>query len=150
MKTLNKIALACIPFMGLAACGGGGDLQDRLDVADPAVRFVDAAPYAPNLTLYEGTPPVAQSNATNVPYEGASNYFDVGTGNATWTVSTATGNVSVGSVAIDPQRGTKDTILAYSTSTTATGVALILDPYNKPLNSTSTRVRLFNGSLALQ
>jgi hypothetical protein len=28
----------------IAACGGGDDLDDRLDVADPTVRFVHASP----------------------------------------------------------------------------------------------------------
>ena len=44
-----KILLACVPVALIAACGGG-DTEDRLDVADPAVRFVHASPLAPNLT----------------------------------------------------------------------------------------------------
>ena len=53
MNSFHKVLLACVPVLGLAACGGS-DTQDRLDVADPEVRFVHASPIAPNLTLYRG------------------------------------------------------------------------------------------------
>ena len=45
MKLVSKLILACIPLAALTACGGG-DTEDRLDVADPVVRFVHAAPAA--------------------------------------------------------------------------------------------------------
>jgi hypothetical protein len=54
MKLFHKLLLSCPPFAALAACGGG-DTEDRLDVADPAVRFVHAAPVVPNLTLFRAT-----------------------------------------------------------------------------------------------
>jgi hypothetical protein len=143
MKLLHKLLLACLPLAALAACGGG-DTEDRLDVADPVVRFVHAAPIAPNVTLYRAT--VAQSDATNVAYQFASNYFDVDVGVADWSVKTAVGGLDVGSVSIDPQRGTKYTIVAYASSAVANAVALISDPYNKPLTSDSTHLRLMNAS----
>ena len=143
MKTFHKLLLACIPLATLAACGGG-DTADRLDVADPVVRFVDVSAPAPNVTLYSGT--TAQSDATNVGYGYASNYFDVGTSAATWSVQPAAGGPAFGSVSIDPQRGTKYTIVALATSATATGVTLITDPYNKPLTSDSTHLRLMNAA----
>jgi len=143
MKLVHKLLLACLPLAALAACGGG-DTEDRLDVADPAVRFVHAAPVAPNVTLFRAT--VAQPDATNVAYEFASNYFDVDTGVADWSVKTATGSATIGTVSIDPQRGSKYTIVAYASSPSANTVALIVDPYNKPLTSDSTHLRLMNGS----
>jgi hypothetical protein len=143
MKLIHKLLLACLPLAALAACGGG-DTADRLDVADPAVRFVHAAPIAANLTLYRaGT---AQSDATNVAYEFASDYFDVNMGVDNWSVKPAAGGISLGSVSIDPQRGTKYTVVAYSTSGSANTVSLIVDPYNKPLTSDSTHLRLMNAS----
>ena len=143
MKLLHKILIACLPLAALAACGGG-DTEDRLDVADPAVRFVNATPIAGNVTLYRaGT---AQPDATNVAYEFASNYFDVDMGAADWSVKPAAGGADLGSVSIDPQRGTKYTIVAYTTSSTANTVSLIVDPYNKPLTSDSTHLRLMNAS----
>jgi len=131
MKTFHKLLLsAAVPLLGLAACGGS-DTQDRLDVADPVVRFVHASPIAPNLTLYEGT--TAQSDATNVPYKFASNYFDVDTGAADWSVKTATGAVTLGTVSIDPQRGTRYTIVALPSSSTDSSTYLIVDPTREPV-----------------
>ena len=74
MKLLQKLLMACVPLAALTACGGG-DTADRFDVADPAVRFVHAAPTAPAVTLYRAS--AAQPDATNVSYRFASNYFDV-------------------------------------------------------------------------
>ena len=144
MKTFHKLLfVAAVPLLGLAACGGS-DTQDRLDVADPVVRFVHASPIAPNLTLFEGT--TAQSDATNVPYKFASDYFDVDTGAAAWSVKTATGAVTLGTVSIDPQRGTRYTIVALPSSNTESSSYLIVDPYNKPLGSSSSHLRVMNAS----
>ena len=143
MNKLNKLLLACIAVIGLAACGGG-DTEDRLDVADPVVRFVHASPIAPNLTLYRGT--AAQSDVTNVPYTFASNYFDVDMGVADWAVKTAIGATTLGTVSIDPARGTKYTIVALPASDTASSTYLIVDPYNKSLTSESTHLRVMNAS----
>lgn len=147
MNLMRKIALACIPVLGvvgLAACGGGDDLEDRLDLADPTVRFVHAAPLAPNVTLFRND--VAQADATNVAYKSASNYFDVSTETATWSVKTTTGGVTVGSVPIEPGRGDKYTIVALPASSTANSLYVIADPYNKPLTSESTRLRVMNAA----
>lgn len=143
MRLPHKLLLVAIPFAALAACGGG-DTEDRLDVADPVVRFVHAAPIAPAVTLYRGT--AAQPDASNSVYGFASDYFDVDMAAADWSVKTSSGALNVGSVRIDPQRGTKYTVVALTTSATTHGVYLITDPYNKPLTSDSTRLRLMNAS----
>ncbi len=143
MKLLRKLLLASLPLAALTACGGG-DTEDRLDVADPVVRFVDVSVSSPQVTLYRGTVP--QGDATNAGYGFASNYFDVAFSVADWSVKTAVGGAPIGSVSIDPQRGTRYTIVALDTSATASGAYLITDPYNKPLTSDSTRMRLMNGA----
>ena len=51
-----------------------------------------ASAIAPNLTLWRAD--VAQSDATDVPYKFASNYFDVAMGVADWSVKTTTGAFS--------------------------------------------------------
>jgi hypothetical protein len=137
----RKLLLACTSALCLAACGGG-DVQDRLDVADPAVRFVDASANAPALTLYRED--IAQPDATDVSYKFASDYFDVDASFADWTVKTAVGGAVVDSASIDAARGTKYTIVALPTSDVATGLYVIADPYNKPVGSNSTRLRLMN------
>ena len=143
MKLIQKLLLACVPLAALTACGGG-DTEDRLDVADPVVRFVHAAPNAPAVTLYRGT--AAQSDATNVNYGFTSNYFDVDTSAVSWSVKTAVGGADVGTFSIDAQRGNKYTVVALATSATSAGTYVIDDPYNKPLGSDSTHLRLMNAS----
>ena len=144
MKPALKLVLACAPMVFIAACGGGDDLEDRLDVADPVVRFVHASPLAPNVTLYRAD--VAQPNATNVAYLSASNYDNTSTAAADWTLKTASGNVQVGSsINVDPQRGNKYTFVALPTST-GNSMYVIRDPYNKPLSSESTKLRVMNAS----
>jgi len=143
MNAVKRILLAAVPALILAGCGGG-DTEDRLDVADPVVRFVQSSPVAPNVTLFNGT--TAQADASNVPYRFASDYFDIGTGVADWSVEPSAGGASLGSVRIDPQRGTKYTIVALADSPNASGVQLIVDPYNKPLTSDSTRLRVMNAA----
>lgn len=143
MNHFSKLLLVCAPLAGLAACGGS-DTADRLDVADPVVRFVHASPIAPNVTLYRGT--ATQPDATNVPYKFASNYFDVSMGISDWSVKTATGAATVGTVSIDPVRGTKYTIVALTASSTDSSAYLIVDPYNRSLNGDTAYVRVMNAS----
>ena len=143
LNPLHRLLLTCMPVLALAACGGG-DTADRLDLANPAVRFVHASPNAPNLTLYRNA--AAQPDASNVAYKFAANYADVDTSAADWSVKTAAAGVPVGSVSIDPVRGNKYTIVALPTTFADNTVVLITDPYNKPLASDSTRLRLMNAA----
>ena len=50
MKALRNLLAACVPLALLAACGGG-DVQDRLDVADPAIEDAIFAGVPVNVTL---------------------------------------------------------------------------------------------------
>lgn len=144
MKPLWKLLLACVPVALIGACGGG-DTEDRLDVADPVVRFVHASPLAPNLTLARAN--VALPEATNVPYKYASNYVDIDMGQADWQVKTAdTSATTIGTVTIDPERGTKYTVVALPGVTSGSSTYLIVDPYNKSLVSDNTRLRLMNAA----
>ena len=86
------------------------------------------------------------ADATNVTHPFASNYFDVDSSDADWSVKTTVGGLDVGTVRIDPNRGTKYTVVALQTSATTAGTYLIADPYNKPLGSDSTRLRVMNAS----
>jgi hypothetical protein len=143
MNALQAILFAAVPALVLAGCGGG-DTADRVDHADPVVRFVHASPVAPDVTHFQGT--AAQGDASNVSYKFASNYFDIGTGVADWSVEPSAGGPRLGSVTIDPQRGTRYTIVALADSPNASSVQLIVDPYNKPLTSDSTRLRVMNAA----
>ncbi len=143
MKLAQLLMAAIAPTLMLAACGGGDDLDDRLDVADPKIRFVHANPVGPDLTLYrEG---VAQVDATDVGYKFASPYFDVPGGTASWAVQTSTGDVDVATLPIDTQRGNLYTLVAVTDGLTG-DVVLIDDPYNKRLTTDHARVRTLNAS----
>jgi hypothetical protein len=146
MKLLHKLLLATAPLLLIAACGGGDDsLDDRLDIADPKVRFVNAAALSPAMTVYRnGT---AQADATNVAYRGASRYYDVETGSATWRVATTSGNVDVGTVNFNATRGDKFTLVAVpNLSLTGAEVLIISDPYDKELTANNARVRVLHAA----
>ena len=146
MKSL-KFALLFAPVLLVSACGGGSDLEDRLDVADPKVRFVHAAAGSPNVSLTRND--AVQSDATNVPYKAASGYYDVETGAATWrlrTSSTATPpNADLATVNVDARRGNRYNLIAVPAGA---GVELlsIRDPYNKSLVSDRARIRVVNAA----
>jgi hypothetical protein len=146
MKSIYKLLLAAAPVLLVAACGGGDDsLDDRLNIADPKVRFVHAATASPALTLYRND--VAQADATSVSYKGASQYYDVSTGTATWRVATSTGNVTVGTVPFDAGRGGKYTLVAVpDANITGAEVLFISDPYDKELTANNARVRVLHAS----
>ena len=147
MMASPKFLLALLPVLLVAACGGGDDsLDDRIGVADPKVRMVHAVPLAPSVSLFRNG--VAQAgDVTNLPYKGASKYFDVETGTAQWDVLTATNPaLTVGGINFDAQRGKKFTLVAVPNAGSVTEVALIVDPYNKGIVSDNARVRVFNAS----
>jgi hypothetical protein len=148
MNKLLRILAFAAPLAFVAACGGGNDLEDRLDVADPKMRFVHAVPAGPNVSLFREQ--AAQSDATDVPYRYNSDYFDIETGVATWSLTTATGGVGLGSVGpFDYARGNRYTIVAVA-SATAADLVLIDDPYTRDPASDTARVRVLNGSLNAQ
>ncbi len=149
MKTSLKFKclLAMTPMFLLAACGGGDDsIDDRIDVADPKVRLVHAVPLGARVSLFRND--VAQTaEVTNVPYLGASNYFDVDTGSARWDVRTTSGALPIGTQTFDATRGNKFTLVAVpGSSSAATDVMLISDPYNRRLNDDDAHVRVLNAA----
>jgi Domain of unknown function (DUF4397) len=144
MKSLHQVLFTLVPIALLAACGGGSDAQDRLDIAKPVLRFVHASPLAPNVTLFRAE--VAQPQATNVAYRFASDYFEVDNSAANYAVKTATGNVTIGTATLDTSRGNKYTLVALPSSNTENSVFLITDPFNKSLTSDKAKVRLMNAA----
>jgi len=144
---LTKLVLAAVALSTLAACGGG-DTEDRLDVADPKVRFVDVARLSANVTLYRND--VGQSDANNVGYKYGSYYFDVSPGDATWSIRPAANTATqLAAVSFDADRGDRNTIVAIA-SDSGLDAALIRDPYNKSLTTDKARVRVFNAAVNAQ
>lgn len=145
MKLLNKLLLAAAPLLLVAACGGGDDsLDDRLDIADPKLRFVHAIPAGPNVDFLRNN--TVLSGIQNVPYRYASNYFDVDSNGADFSVRTTVGNLPVGSINFNPDRGDKYTIVAVPGDATTPNILFIEDPYDKELTANNGRVRVVNAS----
>ena len=146
MKTFKTLLLTLASATLLAACGGGSDdnFNDRADIADPKLRFVDAAPGVPALTLARNGSD--DGNATNVSYRYASHYYDVGNGGTSLVLRTTSGGVQIGSpVTFDAHHGNKYTLLAVLDGIGAAWV-FVDDPYNKSLTSDDARLRVVNGS----
>jgi len=144
MKFLK--ALAIVASTAIVAACGGGDTEDRLDLRDPVVRFINAVPASINMTLYSGNS--AQADATSIAYKSATHYYDVGMGKATWSARSAADNaVVLASTELDPDRGNRYTLLALPAAT-ATGASLtvIKDPYNKGITSDRARVRFVHAA----
>jgi hypothetical protein len=145
MNKRQLLTLAVFPAL-LAACGGGDDsFDDRADIADPKVRLVHAIPGAPNVSLFRDS--LAQASAvTNMPYKGASNYFDTEGSVHVWEVRTVTTPpVTVGSQQFETHTGNRYTLIAVPDGS-LTDVVLIADPYNKSIASNDARVRVFNAA----
>jgi Domain of unknown function (DUF4397) len=143
MNKLNIYLLLGASLSSLVACGGN-DAEDRLNIADPVVRFVHASPVAPNLTLFRND--VARVDVTNVAYQSASNYIFTDSDAALWQAKTSQGNVLYGALPIDVKRGNRYTIVAFPSTTTDSTLYEIRDPYNKSITSDRAKLRIVNGS----
>lgn len=143
MRTLQRLTCALVPALALAACGGG-DASDRLNLTDPAVRFVHASPGFGALTLYRDSDPAP--DATGVDYKFASDYFDVRMESARWSIKSADGRTTYGSVDIDPSRGEKYTLVAVQHAGPTLDATLIRDPFNQPIGSSTARLRLMQAA----
>jgi hypothetical protein len=145
-----RLLLVGVASIGLlAACGGSDDdsFDDRADVADPKVRFVHAVPGAPNVTLQRNGS--NESDATDMAYKSASQYYDVSTEDYTYSLRTATGNVELDRVSFNADRGNKYTLVALPTDSGAELVN-IRDPYNKSVTSDDARLRVLNAAVNAQ
>jgi Domain of unknown function (DUF4397) len=146
MKHTLKLVLAGATLAVVAACGGGGDLLDRLDLALPAVRLVNASPLDPSVTLYRDGRRLDDAT-TQLTYKYESNYFDVSEENqADWEARDVGAGRSIYFGTTDMQRGNKYSFVVLQTSTTTSGVLAINDPYNKNLGTEKTRMRVVNGA----
>jgi hypothetical protein len=128
----------------VAACGGDfsfGERDDDDDGDDPQVRLIHAIPDGLNISLFRDNQP-QDASVTNLPYRGASNYFETRRGTRTWDVRTATNpEVAVGSQAFDAREGHRYTLIALPIPGSLSEVALIDDPrHGGAQNDASVRV----------
>lgn len=144
------LAICAVPLAVLTACGGGsGDnLDDRLNVAEPQLRFVHAIPLGPNLTMTRNG--ADEGQATNVPYKYASPYFDIRTEDTDLSLKLASSGTVVGTLPrFRADRGHKYTVVAVPGSSQS-DMMFIDDPYNKGILSDNARARVVNASFNAQ
>jgi hypothetical protein len=149
--TLLKTALLSVAAsVVLAACGGGNDdnLNDRLNLASPTVRYVHAAQIAPAATFLRNA--VAEPEATNKTYQFASVYKNINTGNAVLSATLAATGTPIGSAGtVNAALGHKYSAIALA-DPTSTALLLIDDPYNRNPTSSNARLRFANASVNAQ
>lgn len=136
MKLRLHLALACAVIV--AACGGSDDL------AAPTMRLVHLAPDSPRLSLYKDGD--RQREADDLYYKEASDYYSTAPFDETWSVRTSSGGSTVGSIDINTHLGHRYSIVVLPASATENTLVVINDPYDKPIGSSSTRLRLMNAS----
>lgn len=136
MKLTLHLALA--GAIALTACGGSDEL------APPTMRLVHLAPESPRLTLYKDGD--RQREADDVSYKTASNYYSTAPFDETWSVRTSSGGSTLDSVDINTRLGHRYSIVVLPATATQSSLVVINDPYNKPIGSSSTRLRLMNAS----
>ncbi len=149
-RTKFLLALAAVPLALVTACGGGGGdgLDDRLDLADPQLRYVHAIPFGPNLTMNRNNNDEAR--ATNIAYKFASTYFDIRTEDTDVAAKLAGTGTQVGTLPrFRADRGHKYTVVALPGAAQA-DLMLIDDPYTKALGTNNARARALNASINAQ
>jgi hypothetical protein len=146
------VATASALGLTLAACGGGGELGDRIGTSDPSVRFVNAVPGS-TLSVYRNGGNDGL-NLNDVAYGAVTKFsrFD----DAPSTFSVRSGGVEVGTAgSINAAKGHRYLTVAFpaagASSITAGSIDLSLldDPYNRRASVVPT-VRLVNATPSSQ
>jgi hypothetical protein len=152
---LNRLFLAATASalgLSLTACGGGGEIGDRIGTSDPSMRFVNAVPGSALSVYRNGSNDGLGLNS--VAYGAITKFarFD----DATSTFSVRSGNVEVGTAgSINAAKGHRYLTVAFAaagaSSITAGAIDLRLldDPYNRRASVVPT-VRLVHATPAAQ
>jgi hypothetical protein len=144
-RALRALLLCVASTSFLVACGGDDDnFDDRTGLADPKTRFVHAVPAGPAVTLQRDGE--SEPAATNVDYKYASQYYDIDTDFAAFSLRLASNNNEVASTGFEPRRGHKYTLVALPDGSQGVELMVIDDPYNKSLTSDDARVRVLNAA----
>lgn len=140
-----RLALPALASLALlTACGSGGDLEDRVNQADPQARFIHAATAGPAVTLFRNGNP--ETAATNVDYKYGSQYYDIPTTSTTFSLRTGPLNTELSATTLQASRGHKYTMVAVL-GTGGVELIAIDDPYDKSVASDNARLRFMQASV---
>jgi hypothetical protein len=143
-KGLRAFLLCLSSASLLAACGGNDDnIDDRIGLANPKVRFVHAVPGAPAVTLQRQGQ--EETGATDVGYKHANQYQEVNTEVQNLSLRLAGTNTEVATARVGADRGHKYTVVALP-GTNGVELKVIDDPYNKRITTDDARVRVLNAA----
>jgi hypothetical protein len=139
-----KCLVGSVALAVLAACGGGGDdLNDRFDLADPKMRVVNVDPLiAAPISLFDGTSPIP--GGANVARNVGTAYFTIENDSRQYIVRDTATTAEIDRETLDPDRGSKYTVLKFGV--TPADVVIVRDPYDKGA-STDGRVRVVNAAI---
>lgn len=147
LRTARAAIATVVTGLLLVACGGGGDdLADRTNLADPQLRLIHASAASPAVTLYrngtEDTP------SANLAYKAYSSYHGTTFGTNTLVLRPAASSTTdLSTATIDAQRGRKYTAVAVPGNLAVDAQLLVIDdPFEKPIGNDQARVRWVNAS----
>lgn len=129
----------------VTGCSGSDDdnLDDRLNLSAPKIRLVHALAGGPAVSLVRNG--ADDSAAANIPYQQATQYYDIGTGQTNVAIRGGPGNPQLASASFDASRGRRYSLLAVPGSNLV-DLLVIDDPFNKSIASDNARLRAFNAS----
>ncbi|MDR5854133.1 DUF4397 domain-containing protein [Caballeronia sp. LZ062] len=149
MKPIRTVtALAAVASI-LSACGGSSDdVGKELGLTQAQVHFIHAIPSGPNVDFYDN----GNVLQPNLGYKTVTNFANIGTGQHNFAyaaVNTTTTLASDSSIS-NAAKGHEYTVVALPDAGLVPSIAVIDDPFDKGLLSTSARVRGFNASANAQ
>jgi hypothetical protein len=138
-----KCLVGSVALAVLAACGGGGDdLNDRFDLAQPKMRVVNLDPLiAAPVSLFDGTSPIP--GGANVARNKGTDYFTIEGDSRQYVLRDTATNAEIDRETLNPDSGSKYTVLKYGV--TPADVVIVRDPFDKGA-STDGRVRVVNAA----
>jgi hypothetical protein len=149
MKLIRTVtALAAVASL-LSACGGSSDdVGKELGLTQAQVHFIHAIPSGPNVDFYDN----GKVLQPNLAYATVTNFANIGTGQHTFSydaINTTTTLASDASIT-NAAKGHEYTVIALPDAGFVPSIAVIDDPFDKGLLSSSARVRGFNASANAQ
>jgi hypothetical protein len=149
MKLIRTMAVLAGAASLMSACGGSSDdLGKELGLTQPQVHFIHAIPSGPNVDFYDN----GKILQPNLAYKAVTNFANIDTGAQTFSyaaVNTTTQLASDTSIT-NAAKGHEYTVIALPDAGFLPSIAVIDDPFDKGLLSTSARVRGFNASANAQ